>query len=458
MREHFMNKRTIAIALLFVVGPGAVAEPISRAQVVTRALDKNPDVQRALADLAGLTGQKDEALADALPEFKLTGSFNRFRDPSFLNSSSFDAFPPELRSSLTPIPANLYEGLATLRQTLFSFKLGAAIRAAKMARKLGDEQVRRARQAVALDAIKAYNQYLLGLEKARVAQKVVRYKERQLETAENRFKAGVATELEVLRSRVDLENQKTQLLSLEGDADLARATLNAVMVQPTNAPLEPTDTLDFRALETTLEDVLRAAALNRPESKALELNERIDSEIIKVRQSEGRPSIDFVGQWGYSVRQPSNFLDSDFAKWSAGVFLTVPVFDGFRTRGKVAQARAERDKVVQQRVALDNQIRLEAQAALDALRVAKSVFSATELNVSQAQRALDMTQANAKAGAATFLDVLDAQAALTLAESQRIQALYSHANARATLRFVMAQDVLDDTPRPAANAGVSGQP
>ena len=98
-----------------------------------------------------------------------------------------------------------------------------------------------------------------------------------------------------------------------------------------------------------------------------------------------------------------------------------------------------------------------ASASWASLRL-ESVLSATELNVAQAQRALDMTQANAKAGAATFLDVLDAQAALTLAESQRIQALYSHANARATLRFVMAQDVLDDTPRPAPNGAVSGQP
>jgi outer membrane protein TolC len=54
-----------------------------------------------------------------------------------------------------------------------------------------------------------------------------------------------------------------------------------------------------------------------------------------------------------------------------------------------------------------------------------------------------MTQANYKHGAATTLDVLDAQAALTLAESNRLEALYEHANARATLRYVMARDVLD---------------
>jgi outer membrane protein TolC len=62
-----------------------------------------------------------------------------------------------------------------------------------------------------------------------------------------------------------------------------------------------------------------------------------------------------------------------------------------------------------------------------------------------------MIQANYQFGAATLLDVIDAQAAQTQADSNRIQALFTHANARATLRFVMALDPLD----PPGGAGLS---
>ena len=93
--------------------------------------------------------------------------------------------------------------------------------------------------------------------------------------------------------------------------------------------------------------------------------------------------------------------------------------------------------------AIENQIRLEAKDAVDRLAVARSILEAAELNVAQAQKASDMTQANYQHGAATTLDVLDAQAALTLAESNRLEALFEHANARATLRYVMARDPLD---------------
>jgi outer membrane protein TolC len=150
------------------------------------------------------------------------------------------------------------------------------------------------------------------------------------------------------------------------------------------------------------------------------------------------------------VRRPRNFFDPEFSKWNLAVTLTVPVFDGRRTASKVAQARAARNKVSQDRIDLENRIRLEARDSLDRLNVAREIFEAAELNVEQAQKALDMTQANYNHGAATTLDVLDAQAALVQAESTRIEALYTHANARATLRYVMARDVLDDAPAGAA--------
>jgi outer membrane protein TolC len=60
-----------------------------------------------------------------------------------------------------------------------------------------------------------------------------------------------------------------------------------------------------------------------------------------------------------------------------------------------------------------------------------------------------MTDANYKLGAATPLDVLDAQEALAQAENIRNLALFTHANARSTLSYVMGRDPLTDAPRTA---------
>ena len=443
-----MRHLGLAVFTLTLAGV-AGAEPLSRAQAVARALEVNPAVQKSVQDVALYEGKAREALADALPDVSVLGSALRFRDPSLLNSSSFDAFPPELRDSLRPIGANLFDGAAQVRQTLFSFKLGSAIRAARLATTLGAEQLRRSRQGVALDAVRAYNDFLLALEKVRVQDDSVRQKERHLEMARNRRTAGVATDLDVLRSQVDLENTRTQLLRLRGQADLTLGRLNAVMVRPIDTPVEPVDSLAYQPLYVTLADVIREATENRPELRGAALNEQIYGELVGVARGEGLPRFDLVAAWGWSVRRPANFLERDFAKWNAAVTFTVPVFDGRRSSGRVAQARAEQGKATQDRVALENQIRLEAKEAVDRLNVATSVLSSAELNVSQADKALEMTQANYRAGAATTLDVVDAQAALDLAESLRIEALYDHANARAAVRYVMARDPLD----PAGPAG-----
>lgn len=441
-----MTRRALAAILILAGARPAAAEPLSRAQAVSQALTVHPEVRKVREGLAGLQGQKREALADALPEVTLLGTATRFRDPSLLNSSSFDAFPPELRAALRPVPANLFEGSAQLRQTIFSFKLGHAIKAAKFGMSWGREEVRRVENAVALQTLRAYNDYLLNLEKVRVTEKAVRQKEKHLEMAQNRRAAGVATDLDVLRSRVDTENLRVQLERARGESDGSRGALNAALLRPIQSPVEPTDTLDHQAMDVDLEDVVREALAARPEVKAAALNEKVYDELIGVVQAESRPRLDFSGFWGYSVRKPENFFEQDFTRWAGGIVLTVPVFDGWRTAGKVAQARADRNRAGQDRVALENQVRLEAQLAVDRLRTAERVLKAADLNVSQAQMAADMTQANYQHGAVTTLDVLDAQAALTLAESLRVEALYEHANARATVRYVMGRDPLDASP------------
>jgi len=446
------------LALLTVVTPPARAESLSRAEAVARALEVNPDVKKGLEDLVRLNGLITEAKADALPELTAYGSFTRYRDPSFLNSSSFDKFPPEFKDQLQPIPANIYEGSAQLKQTIFSFKLGHAIHAAHFAHGFGQEELRRVRQLVALVAVEAYNDFLLGLERVRIAEKSVREKEVQLEVARNRRAAGVVTDLDVLRFQVNLENDRAVLVREQGASEIARGRLNAVMVRPIDAPITPSDALPYVPFDVGIDDAVKEAWEGRPEAKAIALQEKIRRELVGVAAGEKRPSLDFNGAYGWSVRQPQNFLKQDFTKWAFGFSLKVPVFDGFRTSARVAQAKAEVNKVGQDRIALENQIRLEAKDGVDRLRAAKQVLDAADLAVSLAQKALDMTEGSYQLGAASTLDVLEAQASFTQADSNRSQALYVHANARATLRYVMARDPLDDTPAvaPARDPGAAG--
>ncbi len=140
---------------ILVIADAASAQQLSRSEAVAQAVAANPQVKLSLAQVAYLEGRITEAKADALPDISWNTLAMRSRDPGLLNSPNFDSFPQEFRAALSPLPSNAFSTTADLRQTLFSFKLGKALEAARLARTAGQQDVQRAKQMTALDAVRA---------------------------------------------------------------------------------------------------------------------------------------------------------------------------------------------------------------------------------------------------------------------------------------------------------------
>ena len=443
-----MNSNAMRTVFAFLVGVvvfGGVAsaQPLSRADAVAQALAVNPTMKLSFEQVALLEGRIVEAKADALPDVTWNTFAGRSRDPALLNSPGFDAFPPEFREALAPTPANAFATSADIRQTVFSFKLGKALEAARVARVAGDQEVQRARQVTSLDAIRAYNQLLFAIEQLRVVRANLESKQTHVDYARNRRAAGVATELEVLRAEVDVENARAEALRADNDVSAARALLNTVMLRPTTAPVVPTDSLAVVPFQIGFDEAVKEALAARPELQLLRTQERVQTLLVDVAAGDAKPSVEFNGSYGFAVRRPQNLFTLNYTRWSAGFNFKVPLFDGRRTAGRVAQQTAQRNTVTQQIAALESQVQLEVQSAVDALALAGRTYEASELNVTQARRASEMTEANYKLGAATQVEVVDAQQSLRQAENIRNLSLFTHANARAALRFVMGRDPLE---------------
>ena len=443
MTDRAMRTALLLLASIFTFTAVASAQPLSRADAVAQALAANPAVKLSLEQVAYLEGRIVEARADALPDITWNAMAMRSRDPGLLNSPNFDEFPPEFRDALRPLPGNAFSTTADIRQTIFSFKLGKAIEAARVARSGSAQEVQRARQQTALDAIRAYNQLLFAIEQLRIISTNVQSKQTHVDYARNRRTAGVATELEVLRAEVDLENARAEAIRAENEVSGARALLNTVMLRPTSTPVVPSDSLAVVPFTENFDAAVAEAIAQRSELQFLRTEERVQGLLVDVAAADAKPSIEFNGSYGYAVRRPKNLFSQDFTRWSGAINIKVPLFDGRRTAGRVAQARSQLNTVTQRIAALESGVRLQVQSAFDALALADRTIQAAELNVTQARRASEMTEANYKLGAATQLDVVDAQQSLRQAENIRNQALYTHANARADMRFVMGRNPLE---------------
>src|SRR5687768_7531937 len=293
MTDSFM--RTSLILLLTILGGTdiAAAQMLSRADAVAQALTANPTVRLSVEQITFLEGRIVEARADALPDITWNTIAMRSRDPGLLNSPNFDEFPPEFREALRPLPGNAFSTTADMRQTLFSFKLGKALEAARVARAGGVQDVQRARQLTALDAIRAYNQLLFSMEQLRVISTNVQSKQTHVDYARNRRAAGVATELEVLRAEVDLENARAEALRADNEVSGARALLNTVMLRPTATPVVPTDSLAVAPFAAEFDTAVKEALGARPELQLLRTQERVQTLLVDVTAADMKPSVDF---------------------------------------------------------------------------------------------------------------------------------------------------------------------
>ncbi|HWR49826.1 MAG TPA: TolC family protein, partial [Bryobacteraceae bacterium] len=422
-------KRTSLIPALILAAGCAFAqelETVTLTEAVKIALSRHPDVGKAKAAADALKGKITEVRAQALPEITINGGGMRMRDPSFLNSSSLDNFPPELRDALDPVGSNIFLYNLTVKQPLYTAgKIGTALRLASVEAEGSLAEIDRAEQDLALEVAKAYYALLWAERYRENVAETQQQRKAHADMARTRFQNGVATEVDVLRSEVEVANGQPDMVRAENAIRQARALLNFYLVRPANSPTKVAGTFQEQAWEEwDVEKLTVDAFRSRPELARLRIGERSAAAMLDLAKAEGRFRADLSTEYGIMSRLPKNLFNSNFTRWTLGVNFSLPVFDGFRRSGLVTQAVANQRSARLEREKVEQQVRLGIQQGLDELNAARETVSATRANINQAERVLEMTQANYKYGAATTLDIVDAQTALSVARTNLLRGLH----------------------------------
>ncbi|MBI4906047.1 MAG: TolC family protein [Acidobacteria bacterium] len=416
--------------------------PLTLSDAVRAALDRHPDVAKARASAEALQGKVREVRADALPAISIFGGGLRTRDPSLLNSSGLDKFPKDLLDALNPVGANLFHYGVSLKQPLYTAgKVGSALRLAAVQAEGAGAEIDRASQDLALAVVKAWYGLLWADRYRMVVLETQVQRQRHVEMARSRFQHGVATEVDVLRSEVALANIAPDVVRAGAAIRQARSLLNYYMVRPIDtAVLISGDFQDKPWEEPDQEKLVLEAVRRRPEMSRLRIAERSAAVLHQLAQAEGRFRADLNSEYGVMARLPSNLGNSRFARWTLGVNLSLPVFDGFRRSGMVAQATANERSARLERERAEQEIRLNLQQAVDELRATNETILAARATEGQASRVLDMTQNNYKYGAATTLDIVDAQTALSVARVNLLRGRHDYSVARANLLWALGRN------------------
>ena len=117
--------------------------------------------------------------------------------------------------------------------------------------------------------------------------------------------------------------------------------------------------------------------------------------------------------------------------YSAGLVLTIPLFDGFMRENAIRTARARQEKAQEQQVLASQQIAKEISQAALMLDAAEKSIDAARRGQRQAEEQFRVTHERFASGRGIQLEILDAQATLTRSRFNIVAALAEHETARA---------------------------
>jgi HAE1 family hydrophobic/amphiphilic exporter-1 len=408
----------LATAMLFGSAREAGAQEQPRVLTLEAALaiaaEKNRDVQKAAEYRNWVQGKYEEERAAALPQAKFVGAWRQSRDSS--QSKLFEGSLPGGVSSdgISEIFGGRQQTLTgelQLTQVVFTFgQIGSAIKAAALGIEFSEVQLERFRQAVARDVSAAYWNVLAAREMVQIARADLEQKQRHLDEATRRHTLGTVTDYDVLAARVGVENARPAVIRAEHGVTQAREQLRFLLAEPN--PVDVVGSLEGAAepgAATTpgYDELLARAYASRPEIKELTTQQGIYDQLIKIAASSAKPRVDFSANWGPRYLGLQSFSSSGLA-WNMGVFATIPIFDGFRTKGRVAQVRSEQAQLRLDELKVRENIALEVRRAVDAAAEAAAIVASLTSTVTQAEELRGLAEKGFELGVKTRLDVQDA--------------------------------------------------
>src|SRR5216683_1552487 len=269
-------------------------------------------------------------------------------------------------------------------------------------------------------------QYLLALADAAQienAQALVKADEVALHQATASHDAGVGTNLDVLRARVQLQTQQQVLINAENTFAKDKIALNRMIGLPAEQELKLTDTAPYAEFaELPLEQAKALAFERRKDLLSLQAQLEVAERTRKAVKAERLPSLAFDGYYGVMGETHGLY----HGVFSATGKVTFPIFQEGQLRGEREVAEAQKHALQEQidslKVTIESQIRssmLDVQSSSELVKVARS-------NVDLATEQLQQASDRFSAGVDDNLPVVRAQATLADAQTRLVGTLYQY--------------------------------
>lgn len=273
---------------------------------------------------------------------------------------------------------------------------------------------------------------VLSLEKRlAITKKNAEAQAESLKIVEDRFNAGLTSELDLAQAKAQLHTTTAQIPVFETSVVASRDALATLLgsteldsvLQRGNVRGESVLCADVpeRVLAGTPADLLR----NRPDIRRAEREVKAANAQIGAAIAEEFPKLTLDGSLGLSSLRFDKLFEGKSRTFSAGPGLNLPLFTGGRLSAQVdIQRERDQQAVLAYEKTVLNALR-EADTSLASLRNEHDRFRELDEAYQSSKRALDLSNELYRQGVADFLRVLDSERATFAAEDSRAQSEFT---------------------------------
>ena len=424
----------LALSLLCSLAVGA-AEPWTLERALDYALSHNPDArlaqQRIMAAQAGLE-QADSAF---WPHLQFQSSYTRTDNPMMVFGSILNqrAYNSSLNFNDVPNVDDLnVRGLVTV-PLYAGGKIMAGREAAKANTQAAKQTSAAVRNELGFEVVRAFQTILKTRQFINATEAAVTAFEGNQAAAKKRLDGGTLLKSDELDIEVRLTQAREDLVRARNANTLAVLTLRNLL---------GIESEDFSVVEVAPVATVPIGGdfSHRPELAAASERESAARAEIKGAKSGYQPRVSAFG----SLDHDSGWVTGgDGNSYSAGVMLQWDLWDGFSSRAKTREAKANLESASEEKRKLRLALDFEVEQARLNLQAANERLAVTEKSVEQAEESAKLTRNRFEQGMAISTQLIDAESALVAARVRRAESESDQRIAVAALRKALALPQLD---------------
>jgi outer membrane protein TolC len=292
------------------------------------------------------------------------------------------------------------------------------------------DDVRAIREQTTLLTVSEYSAHLRAMASVAAAQSRVDLATRLLSQAQDLWKDGVATKIDVSRADVRVSEEKQKLIDAQTDQQTTNFALKRILNLSDQMQLVFADDKDFYSTpDLTVDDSVAGALAKRPEILSLSATAKAAASDRKAAVSQVLPTFTAGGKWDEEGARLTTLAPG----YEYRLELKMPLFTGGRLKAEREAARIAEHKsqlqLADERNRVTEQTRdrhAELQAALQQVQLAKQ-------QIDLAKQELDLAEGRFQAGVTDNIEVIAGQDDIARANDAQIAAFYRYSLARAEL-------------------------